>query len=792
MFNNYLNKYSKIVKQNIKGKVSLTTAVIVSLMITGQVSFAGGLVPVTNPEGSTISVLTYKDGIKSSRDEELINNGIINISGVNGCGMYSAALGNVTNNGTINISATAIGSYAYGGKNTNSGTITASGDSSYGMYSYIGETTNSGTVTASGDNSYGVLSSYTGNITNSGTVTASGNYSYGVRSNYTGNITNSGTVTASGDNSYGMYSNSSGNITNSGTVTASGDNSYGMYSNSAGDITNSGTVTASGLNSTGIYYGSRGIAITNTGTITAESGTYLISGRGMKNFTNDGTIELKINIDGADTYVPRINLNEGTLTLSDTGKIKFYMSGDASESSYDFIFGGTLTTPTAEEDVASNVISDGKLVAGDGTLEYNDELFVETVGWNVTDIDETGTETVVTLTGKDVYDELRETTQENNRTRIINLLDDDQDLLGIHDALANVSMDDAETAVTELSGEMHRNLVDEHIQVNKMFTGKINSMMSSPLTLRGQRQSDFALLLENSTAELSSDTFTLSPNYSFLEGEEKYIQHFDILGSTGSYDKSGMEYDTHSSGFIGITEKIIGDNSSVGISYGYFDGRNDYVDGSDSETETFHLGMTHKLYFGKDYMLASHLGAEYSTNDVTREITTLGLQANSDYDSYSVSIGTELNKNFELSERVTMVPSLGVGYSRIERESFTESGSIGLAALDVEKQGLDSVTSQLGLRFDVDLTDKIVWSVGGSWEHEYADLNKDQEASFKGDADAESFKIKGTNIDEDSYSILTGFNYNVNDSLTYRIMYSFTQQDDLGENNIDLGISWKF
>ncbi|WP_320047497.1 autotransporter outer membrane beta-barrel domain-containing protein [uncultured Ilyobacter sp.] len=161
-----------------------------------------------------------------------------------------------------------------------------------------------------------------------------------------------------------------------------------------------------------------------------------------------------------------------------------------------------------------------------------------------------------------------------------------------------------------------------------------------------------------------------------------------------------------------------------------------------------------------------------STLDVTREITTLGLQANSDYDSYSVSIVTDLSKNIKLSERVTMVPSIGVGYSRIERESFTESGSIGLAALDVEKQGLDSVTSKLGLRFDVDLTDKIVWCVGGSWEHEYADLNKDQEASFVGDVDSEIFEIEGVNIDENTYTISTGFNYNVNESMTYRVIYS--------------------
>ncbi|WP_394700571.1 hypothetical protein [uncultured Ilyobacter sp.] len=98
---------------------------------------------------------------------------------------------------------------------------------------------------------------------------------------------------------------------------------------------------------------------------------------------------------------------------------------------------------------------------------------------------------------------------------------------------------DAETAVSEPIGEMYSSLTDDHIKTNKMFTEKINSMMSSPLTLSGKRQSNFSLLLKNSTAELSSDTFTQSPNYSFLEGEEKYIQHFDILGTTGSNDKTG-------------------------------------------------------------------------------------------------------------------------------------------------------------------------------------------------------------------------------------------------------------
>ena len=642
-------------------------------------------------------------------------------------------------------------------------------------------------------------------------------FSDGGRLNNTGTInadtalimtsdTNSNTLTNSGTINGDVLMNTSGTNTltvSNGTINgdikfSGGGDNFVTYSNVGvsgtgdikGDDSGYNQITVGGYDIAKNIYDFNVLKVRGSGSATLSAG-YELSMNPQKSYTPesgtatgltvDGTLTLNTELVGNDILVPKIDTYGGDVTVSKTGKIRFYVSGTGSESSYDIIFGGNLAT--------TNVTSDGNLVAGDGTLEYNDELFTETLGWNVTNIDESGTQTVVTLSSKDVYDELKETTQDDKRTQIINILDNDQDILGIHEALSNVSMDDATKVVTELSGEIYGNLTSEYIQTNKMFTGKIVTMMSGPLTLSGERISNFALI---STAELSSNIFSPRPNYSFLEGEEKYIQHFDILGTTGRFDRTGVEYDTHGSGFIGITEKVMGKKSSMGLSYGYYDTKNDYDDGSDSKTETFHLGMTHKLYFKKDYMLASHLGTEYSKNDVTREITTLGLQANSDYDSYNVSLGTELNKNIKLNKKVTLVPSIGVGYSRIERDSFTESGSIGLAGLDVEDQGLDSVTSKIGLRFDIDLTDKIVWCVGGAWEHEYADLNKDQEASFKGDANAESFKIQGTNINEDIYSILTGVNFNVNGYLTYRILYSFTKQEDLGENYIDLGVSWKF
>lgn len=508
--------------------------------------------------------------------------------------------------------------------------------------------------------------------------------------------------------------------------------------------------------------------------------------------TIDGTLTLNTKLSGNQISVPKIETHGGDIVISKKGKLKFYITGEGSESSYDVVFGDNLSY--------LNVVSDGRLVAADGNLEDGDELFVETLGWEVAEISEDDSQTVVTLNEKDVYEEIRE--ELNNKDnggksqgrneKIVDIIDDKQNELGIHEALSNVSMDDAEKAVRELSGDMHGVLNDNHINIQKTFARRIDSMMSYPLVLGQKREDDFVALLKNATAELTSDIGVFHPAHGTLAGEGEYIQHLDFLGAMGKSDKEGVEYDTDGYGFIGITEKIRGENTTLGLSYGYFNTQNDYDDGSDSETKTFHLGLLHRLYFGEEYMLVSHLGGEYSRNDVDRRITTLDMEAESDYDSYSVGIGTKLSKTIRLNERLAFLPSVGVSYTRIERESFTESGSIGDAGLKVEKHELDSFTTTLGAMLNVALTDKLTWSLGGSWEHEYGDLNEDQEASFKGDVDGELFKLQGAKVDEDSYTAFTGLVYNVNDSLAYRVFYSFTKQDELEENKVDLGASWKF
>ena len=54
------------------------------------------------------------------------------------------------------------------------------------------------------------------------------------------------------------------------------------------------------------------------------------------------------------------------------------------------------------------------------------------------------------------------------------------------------------------------------------------------------------------------------------------------------------------------------------------------------------------------------------------------------------------------------------------------------------------------------------------------------------------FKLQGASIDENAYTVFTGVVYNANDSVSYRVSYSFTKEDELEESKVDLGASWKF
>ena len=211
------------------------------------------------------------------------------------------------NNGTIILGDSSAGIYGKNGSRiSNKGSITVGTGSAGLMTSGSGSfVLNSGSITV-GSGSHGIYLKDGAGIDNmgSGIISGTGAGSIGLFSNNnTGTVNNSGIIDLTGDKSIGIYTigTSSQAINNTGTVKVGdssniSDPSIAVYSNTAGNtVTNSGTVTA-GTGSIGIYSNSGTVINNNTSNI-GNSGIGIYSTNGIVNL-NAGSV-MNMGTDGA-------------------------------------------------------------------------------------------------------------------------------------------------------------------------------------------------------------------------------------------------------------------------------------------------------------------------------------------------------------------------------------------------------------------------------------------------------------------------------------------------------------
>lgn len=187
----------------------------------------------------------------------------------------------VNNSGTILIPASGFGIQANTGRLdlVNSGTISGV-DNGIGVLAAIGNVTNTGTISTGSD----AIIATTGNIENFGAI-SSGDSGISVN---TGRVLNAGTLQASGnaiDIDNGTISNSGtisglagihpitfATITNSGVIQGIGPTGFGVFANNSANVSNAGTISGNiGIQANGLN--GAGTVIANAGTIAGAGGT---------------------------------------------------------------------------------------------------------------------------------------------------------------------------------------------------------------------------------------------------------------------------------------------------------------------------------------------------------------------------------------------------------------------------------------------------------------------------------------------------------------------------------------
>jgi hypothetical protein len=288
-----------------------------SMGLYGQYT-SGGPNTINSSVGITIGASGIGIGGESI---DIINNGLISSTSTAGMGISNIGATSVLNTGTVD----------------NVGTINLTGDSSIGIYSKdtnIVKNSNvlnvlNGTSTATAVGIYGDTLTQIDNV---GTITI-GKEAVGIYgNNITGSIDNAGTIASNNaQKSTGIYGVNS-TINNTGTISL-GDGSNGIYS-SGGDINHSGNITVGNaiittpknIGSTGIY-GDNGSNINSTGSVVVGSESVgIASTNGNITVSNTGTISAGT----GSTYIYTDSgkaTNNSNLALSDYSIGMYSLSG---------------------------------------------------------------------------------------------------------------------------------------------------------------------------------------------------------------------------------------------------------------------------------------------------------------------------------------------------------------------------------------------------------------------------------------------------------------------------------
>ncbi|WP_311968371.1 autotransporter domain-containing protein [Pseudomonas baltica] len=345
----------------------------------------------------------------------------------------------------------------------------------------------------------------------------------------------------------------------------------------------------------------------------------------------------------------------------------------------------------------------------------------------------------------------------------------------LYNAVLNTSTATASSAITQLSGATTASLgaatLAGSAQVGSSMLAAMQSMSSNGALMVGLDDKDTPILVD--TGVPASARNLNDPNAQgrlWLQGLSSYGK---LDGSNGS---SAVEQRTHGA-VLGADWAILSD-WRLGVLGGYSKTGLD-ASGLSGDIDSWHLGVYAQHYSGP---LALRLGAAYSGHDGSskRHVSFSGFNdtPRGDYHANSQQAFAELGYALG-SGRLNLEPFANLGYQRYHRNSYQEKG--GAAAMDVNAQTQDNVTTTLGLRFAhlTQLDNGISLTPRGSlgWRHTYGDVDSSTTQAFL--AGGSAFSVQGTALDRDSLMVEAGLDVGFSARQSLGLGYS----GELGSNS---------
>ncbi|MEM9501290.1 MAG: autotransporter domain-containing protein [Pseudomonadota bacterium] len=721
---------------------------------------------------------------------------------------------------------------------TNTGTIdseaangTAAGIRFVNGVSFEGTITNSGTISGVQNGLYfgNATPAGGGDFTNA-IVNNSGTISSGSRAlNIDGTgltVNNTGSILGTGNQRNGtVYSDATANdftLNNDGIIDAVVGGSGVSLELGAADgdmrtfsLTNSGTIDGRGDalpsgDSSGVrlFSSVNGVSasgdITNTGTISSETGAgLLIENVGFTGtVTNSGTITGAMNAVDASAALSALTFvqNGGALNGNFVGSA---FADTLTIGAGDFaLTGDVLNTVNVTTDAASIVAVqglrslEGNLVAN-GTLAFDLGVDALAVDGDVV----LGAGSVVNIATTQVsvadigmtIDVLTETGTFTDDGTTVNVLDDDF-LVDFTVDLGSVSVSLAAADLGAVSADANINSFGSAITTaaaNNRLPADVFAGLNSVASAAEFETASLALLpaINDGVAREIYETqrFASSLVQNRLVGEQTGLWGQAFYRSADR-DASGIStpgYDADAIGFtLGLDAKL-GENTTLGALFNYsdIDVDTDGLAGAQSEISAFQLGGYAGFDLGSAYINAE-LGYSFNSVDNSRGAFGSQILGESDVDGFygSVNAGYDIETG-----SVVITPNGGLRYAELSRDTFTETGGLGLT---LDSDSVEFLEARVGLK----VAGKAETGVIPFASIDYAyDLSSDPlaiNASFNGGAD--TFQLITDEASSSRFDIGAGLDFVNENGLSIGAEYRGRFESDYQSHSGGIRVRFEF
>ena len=184
------------------------------------------------------------------------------------------------------------------------------------------------------------------------------------------------------------------------------------------------------------------------------------------------------------------------------------------------------------------------------------------------------------------------------------------------------------------------------------------------------------------------------------------------------------------------------------------------------------------------------LDAGQNHNKGTRDIDFAGLQAKSNYDSWTAHAGVSLDRTFSLTEQTRFIPSVRADYTWIKDEAYREKGAEDLN-LSAKSRSTDQFILGVDGKLSHDLTQQLNVSANLGVGYDFLAESDSISSSFAGAPGASFTTYSG---DPQRWLVRggTGLNYQVNGQLQLGVRYDLEKRPDYLNQTGSVEARWAF